>query len=58
MEKTEVLNVFFVLVFTASQTSHNYHVPEHVSWGQKSKIPPTVRAEQVQDHLIRLNMYK
>ena len=25
---------------------------------QGSKIPPTVKAEQVQDHLMKLNVYK
>lgn len=58
MEKIEVHNEFFALVFMASQISHTSHVPELVSWGEGSKIPPTVRAEQIQDHFVRLNVYE
>ena len=55
METVEVLNKFSALVFTASQASH---VPELLSRGWGSKIAPSVRAEQVQEHLISLNVYK
>jgi len=33
-------------------------VPEILSWVWGSRIPPSVRVEQVQDHLMRLNVYK
>lgn len=41
MEKAEILNEFFTLVFTGSQASHISHIPELPgrSWG--SKFPPT-----------------
>ena len=62
MEKAEVLNEFFVLVCTGSQDSCISHVPEaHIpghlggNWGHKST--PAVKAEQVRDCLMRLNVY-
>jgi len=45
-------------VFTGSQVSCVSPVPELWGGGQESKIPPTVRAEQVSHHLTRLNVYK
>ena len=48
---------FFASFFTARQASHASRVPELLSGGSKSKIPPSVRVEQVQDHLMRLNVY-
>mgnify|MGYP001866224633 CR=1 FL=1 len=53
MGKAEVLNKLFSSVFTVSQASHFCQVPESLDWGEK--IPPTVREEQVQDHLKRPN---
>jgi len=55
MEKAEVLNEFFASVFTGSQDSH-IPEPQGGNWG--SKLSPTVLAEQVQDQLTRLNVYK
>ena len=62
-EKAEVLNEFFASVFTGSQDSNISHVPEPCilqtlgeGWGSKS--PQAVRAEQVQDCLMRLNAYQ
>ena len=51
-----VLNEFFALVFAVSQASQVSHVPELPSGGQESKTPPSVRAEQVQEHFMRLNV--
>jgi len=51
-----VLNEFFALVFAVSQASQVSHVPALPSGGQESKIPPSVRAEQVQEHFMRLNV--
>jgi len=47
MEKAEVLNEFFALVFTGSQASSASRAPEPLARGQRRKIPPTVRAEEV-----------
>lgn len=58
MEKAEVLIEFFALVFMSSQASHASHVPDLLSGDQGSKIPPSVRAEQICDHLMRLDVYK
>lgn len=41
-----------------SQASHISCTPEHLSRGWRSKMPLSVRGEQVQDHLMRLNVYK
>ena len=58
IEKAEVLNKFFASVFKASHTSHTSWVHELLSWSQGSKIPPSVRAEPIQDHLMRLKVVK
>ena len=47
MEKAEVLNEFFALVFTTSQASCASCIPKLLSRNQGSKISPSVRAEQV-----------
>lgn len=47
MEKAEVLNSFFPLVFTGHQPSHLSHVPEPLGRGWGNQIPPTVSKEQV-----------
>lgn len=62
-DKAEVLDEFFASDFIGCQDSHIFRVPEpHTSepWGgnQGSKVPLTVRTEQVQDCLMRLNLYK
>ena len=62
-ENAEVLNEFFASVFTDSQDSSLSHVPEPctpkpLGRDKGGKSPPTVRAEQVQDRLMRLDEYK
>ena len=62
-EKAEVLNEFFASVFIGGQDSSLSHVPEPctpkpLGGDQGDKSPPTVRAEQVQDRLMRLGDYK
>src|SRR5699024_1111013 len=57
-EKAEVLNELFALVFTGGQDSSLSHVPETctpkpLDGVQGGKSPPTARAEQVRDHLMR-----
>lgn len=46
-EKAEVLSEFFASVFTVSQASLDSHIPEALAGDWGSKIPPTVREEQV-----------
>jgi len=53
-EKAGVLNEFFAPFFTGSWSSHTSCVSEPLGRGCGSKIPPTVRAEQVQDCLMGL----
>ena len=57
-EKAEVLNNPFASVFTANLSSHTSRVdgPQDRDWG--SKVPPTVREDQVRDHLRNLNVHK
>ena len=57
-EKAEVLNNFFASVFTGNLSSHTSRVdgPQGRDWG--SKVPPTVREDQVRDHLRNLNIHK
>ena len=62
-EKAEVLNEFFASVFTGGQDSSLSHVPEPCTpkppgGDQGGKSPPTARAEQVQDRLMRMDEYK
>ena len=62
-EKAEVLNEFFASVFTCVQDSSLSHVPEPCTpkppgGDQGGKSPPTVREEQVQDCLMRMDEYK
>lgn len=47
MEKAEVLNEFFTLVFAFSQASHISCVPELLDGSQGRKVPPIVREEEV-----------
>ncbi len=58
MEKAEVLNKLSVLVFKGSQASHISCVSQLLSRAKESKIAPCVRAEKIQYHLMRLNVYK
>jgi len=57
-EKAEVLNNSFASVLTGHLSSHTSRVDgsQGRDWG--SKVPLTVREEQVWDHLRNLNTYK
>ena len=58
MEKAEVLSEFFASVFKAIKASHTSCIPELLSRVQCCKMTPTISVKQVQDHLVRLNVYK
>ena len=58
MEKAEVLNEFFASVFSDSQEFHASLVPESLGRGLGNKISPTVSKEQVQNCLMKLNVYE
>jgi len=55
-EKAEVLNNYFTSVFTGNLSSHTSQVdgPHDGDWG--GKISPTIREDQVHDHLRNLNI--
>ncbi|PKU31533.1 rna-directed dna polymerase from mobile element jockey-like [Limosa lapponica baueri] len=57
-KKAEVFNSFFASVFTGNLSYHNSQVDglQSRDWG--SRVPPTVREDQVQDHLRILNKQK
>ncbi|KAK4819613.1 hypothetical protein QYF61_008362 [Mycteria americana] len=57
-EKAEVLNSFFALVFSGNCSPHPSRVNEQHVGDQGGKAPPTVREDQVRDHLRNLNIYK
>jgi len=56
-QKAEALN-FFALVFTCSLSSHTSQVDGLHDGDWRSKLLPTVREDQVQDHLRNLNIHK
>lgn len=58
MKKAEVVNEFFVSIFTHSQASHFSQVPDPLGRCGGSEAPPSVSEEQVQDHLVKLNSHK
>ena len=57
-EKAEVLNKIFASVFCGNLSSQTSQVdgPQGRDWG--SKVPPTVREDEVCDHLRNLNVDK
>jgi len=56
-EKAEVLN-FFASIFTDNLSPHPSQVNGPQNGDQRGKAPPTVREDQVRDHLRNLNMHK
>jgi len=57
-EKTEIFNNFFASVFTGNLFSHTSGVVGPQDRYQGSKVYPTVRENQVHDHLRNLNIHK
>ncbi|GAB0208941.1 hypothetical protein GRJ2_003359800 [Grus japonensis] len=58
MEKAEVLNDFFALVFTGKGSSHTVQVTEGKGRDWENAEPPTVGEDQVRDHLRNLKVHK
>ncbi|PKU45745.1 rna-directed dna polymerase from mobile element jockey-like [Limosa lapponica baueri] len=58
MEKSEVLNDFFASVFTGNCSSHTAQVTEGKGMDGENEEPLTVEEDQVQDHLMKLKVYK
>jgi len=56
--KAEVLNIIFASVFTGNLSPHPSQVNGLQHGDQKGKASPTVREDQVQDHLRNLNVLK
>ncbi|PKU45464.1 rna-directed dna polymerase from mobile element jockey-like [Limosa lapponica baueri] len=57
-EEAEVLNNVFVSVFTGNLSSHTSRVDGPQDRDCRSKVPPTVREDQVRHHLRNLNIQK
>ncbi|KAK4825160.1 hypothetical protein QYF61_024549 [Mycteria americana] len=57
-EKAEALNNFFASVFSGNHSPHCSRVNGQHVGDQGGKAPPTVREDQVRDHLRNLNIYK
>jgi len=55
---SEVLNNFFASVFTGNLSSHTSRVDGLQDREGGSKVPPTVREDQVCGHLKNLNIHK
>ncbi|KAK4821765.1 hypothetical protein QYF61_000826 [Mycteria americana] len=58
MEKAEVLNNFFALVFTGKHSSHAAHLTESKGRDWENEVLPAIGEDQVQDHLRNLNVHK
>ncbi|GAB0177945.1 mitochondrial enolase superfamily member 1 [Grus japonensis] len=58
MEKAEVVNEFFVLVFTSKCSSHTTQVTEGKGRDWENEEPPTVGEDQVRDRLGSLKVHK
>ena len=58
MEKAEVLNKCFASVFTGGQVSYVCQYPEAPGEGERSRFHPTVTVEQVQDRLMKWDVYR
>ncbi|GAB0185439.1 mitochondrial enolase superfamily member 1 [Grus japonensis] len=58
MEKAEVLNNFFVSVFTGKCSSHTAQVAEGKSRDWENVKLPTIGEDQVRDHLRNLEVHK
>ena len=58
MEKAEILCNIFASVFTGSLSPHTSQVDHPQDGDRGSQIPPTVREDQVCDHLRNLNVHK
>ncbi|GAB0183225.1 mitochondrial enolase superfamily member 1 [Grus japonensis] len=56
MEKAEVLNDFFVSVFTGKSLSHTAQVAKGMDW--ENAEPPTVGEDQVREYLRNLKVHK
>jgi len=58
MEKAEVLNGSFALVFTGKYSSHTTKFTERTGRAWENEEPPTAEEDQVQDHLRNMKLHK
>lgn len=58
MEKDEVLNDFFPLVFNGKGYNYSIHVAEGKETDWDNKDQSTVREDQVQSHLMNWNVHR
>jgi len=57
-EKADLLSNIFASVFTRNLSSHTCRMDGPQDGDRGSKVPPTVRGDQVRDHLRELNLQK